>query len=126
MIAREKAPRFLNLLVIKLPVTGVASIVHRVSGVLLFLAIPLFSWGFGLSLESSAGFEKLLTALDSLPFRLFLTLVIWSLSQHLFTGIRHLLLDIGAGVERRPARASAWAANLAALGVSLLYLASLL
>lgn len=126
MIARKNPPRYLNLLLIKLPVTGVASIAHRVSGVLLFFSLPLFVWGFGLTLESAAGFTRVLAIFDSLPFRLCLAIVIWSLSQHLFSGIRHLLLDVGVGVERPQARFSAWTVNLAALGVTLLYLATVL
>jgi succinate dehydrogenase / fumarate reductase cytochrome b subunit len=126
MIARKNAPRFLNLFLIKLPVSGLASIAHRISGVLLFLSLPVLVWGFGLSLESAAGFSRAVELFDGMLSHLILAIVVWSLSQHLFTGIRHLLLDTGLGVERQQARISAWVVNLAALAVTLLYLVTLL
>jgi len=58
MRAPDGRPIYLDLLHIKLPVTGVLSILHRVFGVLLFLSLPGFVYLFGLSLQGEAGFER--------------------------------------------------------------------
>ncbi len=126
MAKQKPAPKFLNLFRIKLPAGGVASIGHRVSGVLMFLMIPLAVWLFGLSLESAQGFRQAQYYLQSPLFVLVSLLLVWSLSHHLLAGIRHLLLDIEIGIERKPARISAWLVNLGALLITLFYVVSLL
>jgi succinate dehydrogenase / fumarate reductase cytochrome b subunit len=126
-MARQKAaPRFLNLLLIKLPPGGVASIGHRISGVLMFLCIPALSWLFALSLENEQGFQRSLDYLRSTPVTLLSLLLVWSLSHHLLAGIRHLLLDVEIGLEKTAARASAWLVNLGAVLATAGYAVSLL
>ena len=122
MATQKPAPKFLNLLRIKLPPGGVASIGHRVSGVLMFLAVPLVVWQFGLSLENPQGFEEAQRYRNSLPLQLISILLVWSLSHHLLAGIRHLLLDIELGMDKSSARASAWLVNIGALVMTALYL----
>lgn len=119
---QKAAPKFLNLFRIKLPAGGVASIAHRISGVLMFLMIPLAVWLFGLSLESAQGFRQAQMYLQSPPLLVLSLLLAWSLSHHLLAGIRHLLLDVEIGIDRKPARLSAWLVNLGALFLTLLYL----
>ncbi len=126
MAKQKAAPRFLDLLAIRLPPGGIASIGHRISGVLMFLSIPLFAWLFALSLESAQGFAEATGYLHTTPFRLLLLLLVWSLSHHLLAGIRHLLLDIDVGVDKRPARASARVVNFGALLLAALYAVTLL
>jgi succinate dehydrogenase / fumarate reductase cytochrome b subunit len=126
-MARQKpAPKFLNLLLIKLPPGGIASIGHRISGVLMFLSIPLLAWLFGLSLENAQGFEQARQHLHSTPIMLLSVLLVWSLSHHLLAGIRHLLLDVGIGLDKATARLSAWLVNLGALLVTAWYAVKLL
>ncbi len=108
MAGRASRPRYLNLIQIHLPVTGFASIAHRVTGVLLFLLIPLLLYLFELSLESEEGFLRVWAILTSLPARLFFVLLAWSLAHHLFAGIRYLFIDIDIGVELPTARMNAW------------------
>ncbi len=120
------APKFLNLLQIKLPPGGIASIAHRISGVFMFLAIPLAAWLFGLSLQSEQGYQAALGHLQSVPVRLLSVVLVWSLSHHLLAGLRHLLLDIEIGVELQQARFSAWLVNLGGLLLTALYLVMLL
>lgn len=122
MAKQKPAPKYLNLLRIKLPPGGVASIGHRVSGVLMFLAIPLVAWQFGLSLQSPQDFEAAQRHRDSLPLLLLSLLLVWSLSHHLLAGIRHLLLDIEVGMDKSSARASAWLVNIGALVLTAVYL----
>jgi len=108
MAGRASRPRYLNLIQIRLPVTGFASIAHRVTGVLLFLLIPLLLYLFELSLESEEGFLRVMAILTSLPARLIFVLLAWSLAHHLFAGIRYLFIDIDIGVELPTARMNAW------------------
>lgn len=126
MAKQQPAPKFLNLLAIRLPPGGIASIGHRVSGVLMFLSIPLFAWLFALSLESEQGFRQATDYWHAIPMRLLSLALVWSLSHHLLAGIRHLLLDVDMGVTRVAARRSAQGVNIAALLVAFAYAASLL
>ncbi|WP_297528416.1 succinate dehydrogenase, cytochrome b556 subunit [Thiohalobacter sp.] len=114
MPTTTQRPRFLNLLQIRMPIGAVTSIAHRVSGVLLFLAIPLGAFLFELSLKSEAGFERAATLLQSPPLRLFGLLLAWALMHHLLAGLRFLMLDLGVGLDRPQARRSAWLATLLA------------
>jgi succinate dehydrogenase / fumarate reductase cytochrome b subunit len=122
----KPAPKFLNLLRIKLPVGGVASIAHRISGVLMFISIPLLAWLFALSLQNEQGYQAALAYLRSLPLRLLSVVLVWSLSHHLLAGLRHLLLDIDIGVDRKQAHLTAWLVNAGGLALTALYLVSLL
>lgn len=107
-MSKNKRPVFLNLLQIRLPITAVMSIVHRLTGVLLFLALPFFVYLLERTLQDEQSFLSVLESLDSIPFKIILILLVWSFSHHLLAGIRYLLLDIDIGVELRPARSSAW------------------
>ena len=122
MSVKKPAPKFLNLLVIKLPPSGIVSIAHCVSGVLMFVSIPVIAYLFALSLESQQGFQQVRAWLASPPALVLTVLLVWSFSHHLLAGIRHLLLDIDVGVERSQARASAWVVNLGALLLTAVYL----
>ena len=122
MSVKKPAPKFLNLLVIKLPPSGIVSIAHRVSGELMFVSIPVIAYLFALSLESQQGFQQVRAWLASPPALVLTVLLVWSFSHHLLAGIRHLLLDIDVGVERSQARASAWVVNLGALLLTAVYL----
>lgn len=124
MDRRKPAPKYLNLLQIELPPGGIASIAHRISGVLMFLAIPLLAWLFSLSLQSEQGYRMALDYLHRLPLRLLSLLLVWALAHHLLAGIRHLLLDLEIGITRSRGRTSAWIVNLGALALTALYLAS--
>lgn len=126
MDRQKPAPKFLNLLKIKLPPGGVASIAHRISGVLMFLSIPAVAWLFARSLQSNEGLQQVSAVLQTLPALLISVLLVWSFSHHLLAGIRHLLLDIHIGVDKSQARLSAWSVNLGALALTAFYLVVLL
>lgn len=124
MSLSQERPRFLNLLQIRLPLPGVVSILHRVSGVLMVLAIPFAVALFALSLRDAAGFVAAADILDGVFVKLVLMLMAWSLMHHLFAGIRFALLDLDIGIEKPQARQSSWlvfglsiAATLILLGV---------
>jgi len=122
----RSAPKFLNPLQIKLPPGGVTSIAHRISGVVMFLCIPLLAWLFGLSLHSEQGFQTVQGYLQAPFLRLLSVLLVWSLSHHLLAGLRHLLLDIDIGLDRQRARVSARLVNLGGLLLAAAYLVVLL
>jgi succinate dehydrogenase / fumarate reductase cytochrome b subunit len=115
-------PRFLNLLRIHMPVGAITSIAHRLSGILLFLCIPLAAFLLELSLRGPDGFERAAQLLDSLPLRALALVLAWALAHHLLAGIRFLLIDLEIGVDRPAARASALAVNVAAPLLALLLL----
>ncbi|RKT42796.1 succinate dehydrogenase, cytochrome b556 subunit [Thiocapsa rosea] len=110
-------PVFLDLWRIKLPIPGVVSILHRISGVLMVLAIPLAAILFHQALSGPAGFAQVAGILDFWLVKLILLVLAWSLLHHLFAGIRYLLLDLGLGLDRPAARQSAWTALIAAIVV---------
>jgi succinate dehydrogenase / fumarate reductase, cytochrome b subunit len=92
----------------RLPVPGVLSILHRISGALMFLLLPLLLWLFDLSLHSGPGFQQLHDAADGWVTKAALALLAWALLHHLAAGIRYLLLDLDLGMDRAAARRSAW------------------
>ena len=110
----RQRPVFLNLLHIRLPVAGVMSILHRASGLLMFLLIPVLLYLLDQSLRSAEGFAETAALLHGTGARLLLIAVIWALSHHLLAGIRFLLIDLDIGVQRQAMRRSAWVVNIAA------------
>ena len=122
----DKQPRrllvFLNLAQIRFPIGAIASIAHRVSGVLLFIALPVLAALLDASLRSEAGFASVRGLLSS-PLALVVSGVLaWALVHHVLAGIRHLLMDVGIGGALERARASARLVLLAAPALALLLL----
>ena len=106
---RQKSrPVNLNLFAFRFPVTAIVSILHRLSGVLLFLFVPFLVWVFSLTLSSPDDFVTVQTVLAK-PFSRFLVWLFFAgLIYHLFAGIRHLIMDCGIGESWTAGRASAW------------------
>jgi succinate dehydrogenase / fumarate reductase cytochrome b subunit len=92
----------------KLPVPGVLSILHRVSGALMFVLLPFALWLFELSLRSEASYQRLREAASGWFVRIVLVALAWALLHHLLAGIRYLSLDLDLGVDRAPSRRSSW------------------
>ncbi len=114
MTTPDPRPFFLNLLQIRLPATAVASVIHRLAGILLFVALPFAVYLLQHSLRDDAGFADAVAVMASWPLRLLLALLAWALLHHLLAGLRVLLLDIDIGVARHTARYSALAVTLIA------------
>jgi succinate dehydrogenase / fumarate reductase cytochrome b subunit len=106
---KNKTRIYLNLLQIRLPVTGMVSILHRVSGVLLTLCLPLSLYYLQLSLTDEPGFRAAGALLATWPMRLLILVLVWAFAHHLFAGMRHLLQDLDLGVSRQGGRRGAWA-----------------
>lgn len=93
----NKRPIYLNIVNIRFPITAVISILHRISGVLLFIAIGPILWLLQLSLSSCEEFYKIANFLvkNNIFFKFFLWNVITILNYHIIAGIRQILMDIG-------------------------------
>jgi len=102
-------PKYLNLFQIRLPVPGLVSILHRMSGAVLFLLLPLLLVLFELSLDSAQTFARFKVVFSHWAIKLILIGVVWAYLHHLCAGIRHLALDLDYGTELAAARASSWA-----------------
>jgi succinate dehydrogenase / fumarate reductase cytochrome b subunit len=113
-------PVYLNLFRIHLPLAGWVSILHRVSGALLFVTLPLGVWALSVSLANEAGFRRITEGLTLPLSKLVLLLLIAAFAQHLFAGLRHLALDAHWGVSAQRARQSSLAVMLASTGVTAL------
>ena len=100
-------PVFLHLLQIRLPLSGWISILHRITGALLFLLLPLPLYLLQLSLQSEAGYRQVSDWLMQWPLRLMLLLLLWWFAHHLFAGLRFLLIDLDRGVALAQAQRTA-------------------
>jgi succinate dehydrogenase / fumarate reductase cytochrome b subunit len=112
----KKRPKYLNLVEIKLPIAGFASILHRISGIGLFLMLPLLIWMLDLSLKSADTYNTLMAVAAHPLVKLILIGLLWAFLHHFCMCIRILLIDIHVGVEKAAARKS----TIAVLAVSLL------
>lgn len=108
---KQTRPIYLDLRQIRQPLPAIISLLHRISGVLLFLAIPLLLTLFQASLASPESFN---TLLNSLGLKITLFSLLAAYSYHFFAGLRFLLLDLHWGVSLRSARQSAWIVSVAA------------
>lgn len=95
MKERKPRPVNLDLQTIKMPITAIASILHRVSGVITFVSIGILLWLLSKSLSSPIGFAQAAEIVDGF----FVTFILWgiltALAYHIVGGIRHLLMDLG-------------------------------
>lgn len=114
-IFRKKRPVNLNLFSMNFPLTAIASILHRISGVILFIMLPFLLWAFSLSLASPDSFFTLQNNLR-FPIVKFLTWAFLSgLSFHMLTGIRHLFGDLGYGETLKSGKLTAQVVMLLAI-----------
>jgi len=108
-------PIFLDLLQIRLPRGAILSIVHRITGVLLVLAIPFFIYLLQLLNGGAEGFSQALPLLHSTSGKVFVSITVWVLIQHSLSGIRHLIMDMGVSYDKNIARMTANAAFVLSL-----------
>lgn len=122
---RGQRPYDFDLARLRLPLPAWASLLHRLSGLVLFVALPLLQYLLHLSLSGPAGYARAAGWIDSIPGRTLTALLLWALLHHVLAGLRHLALDVGLGVNLRAARASAavvvWAAPFLSLAVLALW-----
>jgi succinate dehydrogenase / fumarate reductase cytochrome b subunit len=116
----KQRPKYLSLQAIlfeiRLPLAGWISILHRVSGVLLFVSGIWLLFLLDRSLSSEAAFAGVRRYLEFPLVKLSLLVLVWAYCHHLCAGIRFLLLDLHKGIDKASARAS----SIVVLVVSLL------
>ncbi|AJD48012.1 succinate dehydrogenase, cytochrome b556 subunit [Isoalcanivorax pacificus W11-5] len=93
----DKRPVNLDLTTIKFPVTALASITHRITGVAIFLALPILLWMLDRSLASPESFAQLKDLLATPIAKLVVWAMLAALIFHLVAGIKHLIMDLGIG-----------------------------
>ena len=117
--ARKSRPgenmRLVDALGYRLPLAGLVSILHRGSGLLMFVLLPFIIWMFDASLTSEISYSQFVSVFRSgtgaLPgwfYKLIALLLIWAYLHHLIAGLRHLWMDVShAAVSKEFGRSSA-------------------
>ncbi|HUL63909.1 MAG TPA: succinate dehydrogenase, cytochrome b556 subunit [Burkholderiaceae bacterium] len=118
-------PQFRNLSLgqlasYRLPPAGLLSILHRVSGVLLFLMLPVLLWMFELSLKTESTYARLRVVFGGVLVKLVVLALVWAILHHLFAGIRYLALDLHVGIAKEPSTRSALAVFAVSLALALI------
>lgn len=113
-----KHPKYLNLLRIRLPLPGVLSILHRVSGVILIIALPFALWGLQASLQSEEAYDCVTRFLAHPLAKIGVWAAAWAFFHHFCAGVRFLFIDIHIGVALPAARATAVVAFVISLAMT--------
>lgn len=116
----KKRPKFLDLREIRLPLPGIVSILHRISGGGLFLFLPFLIYLFDLSLTSPETFATYKAIVGHWFVKLILLGLLWAYLHHFCAGIRFLLLDLHKGIELEPARQSARVVLMVSLALTVI------
>jgi succinate dehydrogenase / fumarate reductase, cytochrome b subunit len=111
---RPGTMRLIDAVKYRLPLAGVVSILHRVSGLLMFLMLPFLIWLFDVSLSSEISYERFTSAFTAgigfLPgwfVKLVVWALIWAYLHHFIAGVRHLWMDATHSVTKEFGRQSA-------------------
>lgn len=91
----------------RLPLAGIVSILHRVSGLLMFLLLPFVLYMLDKSLTSEISFEYFKGYTSHVLVKLAILALVWSYLHHFCAGVRHLLMDLHMGLDKDSARKSA-------------------
>ncbi len=127
----KKRPEFRNINALtdlpsyRLPAAGIVSILHRISGLIMFLLLPLLVWMFDTSVSSEISFAKFSAAftvgLGFVPAVLVKVVVlglIWAYLHHLIAGVRHVYMDICHAVSKEFGKSSAVVTLVLSLGLT--------
>lgn len=90
----KNRPKNLNLFTIRLPINALVSILHRATGCVLFLVLPILLLLLQLSLSSAEYFEMVVSILHSPFIKLMILGLAWAFFHHFFAGVRHLAMDV--------------------------------
>ena len=102
----KKRPKHLAVHLIKLPLPGIVSILHRVSGAGLFLSLPLLLWALQASMRSIETYTVLLEILQHPLSKLVWLGLLWAFLHHFCAGIRYLAIDLHLASTLARARSS--------------------
>ena len=127
----KKRPEFRNINALsdlptyRLPAAGIVSILHRISGLIMFLLLPLIVWMFDTSVSSEISFAKFSAAfnvgLGFVPAVLVKVVVlglIWAYLHHLIAGVRHVYMDVCHAVSKEFGKSSAVFTLVVSLGLT--------
>jgi len=131
---RPKRPEFRNINALtdlpsyRLPLAGIVSILHRISGFIMFLLMPFIIWMFDTSISSEISFEKFKAAFNigmlGLPgfiWKLVALALIWAYLHHFIAGLRHLWMDTShAAVSKEFGKSSALFVLAVSVGLTLI------
>ena len=112
---KKKRPVYLNLAQIRLPLPAFISILHRISGAVLFVSGVWLLFMLDRSLGSEAGFQSVKHSLAFPIVKLALLGLVWAFCHHFCAGIRYLFLDLDKGVDLATARLTSWIVLAASL-----------
>jgi succinate dehydrogenase / fumarate reductase cytochrome b subunit len=112
-------PKHLDLTKIRFPVMAIVSGMHRISGAVLFLFVPLLLWLWQESLASPQSFAAFKAVVAQPLMKIVLLGLLWGYLHHLCAGIRHLALDLDFGTELAVARASSKVVLAVSIGLTL-------
>jgi succinate dehydrogenase / fumarate reductase, cytochrome b subunit len=91
---KRNRPKNLNLFTIRLPINAIVSIMHRMSGMALFLMIPALLWALNASVQSAQTYVDLSLTLKHWLVKLLLVALSWAFFHHFYAGLRHLAMDV--------------------------------
>lgn len=89
-----------------MPFAATLSILHRISGIIIFFGMPILLWLFNMSLNSAEDFAEMMTLLDNTLYRLMFLSILMALGYHVIAGIKHLLMDRGIGETKESSKIS--------------------
>ncbi len=104
---KKQRPVNLDLTQINFPAAAKASILHRVSGVMMFFAVGILIWALSVSLSSAEGFAEIKGYLDGAFFKFIMWGITSALIYHFVGGVRHLIMDMGYWEEKDSGQTSA-------------------
>jgi succinate dehydrogenase / fumarate reductase cytochrome b subunit len=122
---KKERPEFRNIHVTelsnyRLPLAGVVSILHRISGLLMFLLLPFVLYLFEKSLLSEDSYAHFRGIASQPLVKLILLAIVWGYMQHFCAGVRHLFMDVHFGIDKDSARKSAATVLVVSLGLTAL------
>ena len=104
---KKQRPVHLDLQTIRFPATAIASILHRVSGVIMLFAVGILIWLLNESLASPESFAGVQSLFDTFLVKFVVWGILTALGYHLIVGVRHLVMDVGCWEELSSGQLSA-------------------
>ena len=127
----KKRPEFRNINALtdlptyRLPAAGIVSILHRISGAIMFVLLPLIVWMFDTSVSSEISFAKFKSAftvgigfVPGIIVKLVALALIWAYLHHMIAGLRHLYMDMCHAVSKEFGKSSAIVTLVLSLGLT--------
>ena len=127
----KKRPEFRNINALtdlptyRLPAAGIVSILHRISGAIMFVLLPLIIWMFDTSVSSEISFARFTSAFSNgigfvpgILVKLAALALIWAYLHHMIAGLRHLYMDMRHAVSKEFGKSSAVVTLVLSLGLT--------